>query len=245
MIKSFWLGLSGSLLLCNCASAAEEPGTPGDASASGASATAQPLQPALQIKGLYATGAVGANWPTTVSATETSDINGDNYGFDEFHTGGVSAEAGIGYDFGAIRAEATYAYDKSRTTGYSDPFGTFTYSRKADVSKNSVFASVYWDIDLKSRFSPYLGAGIGYSRIAMSRSADAFGSYDGYAAGAFAYQAKLGLNYMLNKRSEVFAEGVYRGMNSYESQDGDVTYWHGNYNSWGFQVGARLRFGPG
>lgn len=197
-----------------------------------------------QMKGFYLTGALGGNFPTNSSVVEITNTFGSDYSYTDNHYGGLSAEVGVGYDFGNIRTEITYAYDGSTLANYTDQFGTYQYNGGA-VSKNSVFASAYWDINLNSRFTPYIGGGLGYSNLIVGPSGDALagaGAYAGYSAGAFAYQVKLGLSYLLSRRADAFVEGLYRGMSGYNSTDNGIQYSYSNYNSWGVQLGARVRF---
>jgi opacity protein-like surface antigen len=194
-----------------------------------------------QPKGFYATLGIGANWPQTVNVIEITNVFGTNYGFKDQSFSGISGEVGLGYDFGSLRAEVTYAYDGSSLSSYTDEFGTYTYSG-GDTSKNSVFVSGYWDINLKSRWTPYLGAGLGYSKLNVGDNSDPFASYPGYNPGEFGYQFKAGVSYLINPQSDVFAEAFYRGMSGFNVSDADITYRYGNFNAWGFQLGGRVRF---
>jgi opacity protein-like surface antigen len=209
------------------------------------SGTAQPaVTLSNQMKGLYLTGALGGNFPTNATGIEITNTFGSEYSFTDNHFGGFSAEVGVGYDFGNIRTEITYAYDGSTLANYSDQFGYYQYNGGA-VSKNSVFASAYWDINLNSRLTPYIGGGLGYSNLIVGPSGDAISgpsAYAGYSAGAFAYQVKLGLSYLLSRRADAFVEGLYRGMSGYNTTDNGIQYSYSNYNSWGVQLGARVRF---
>lgn len=155
----------------------------------------------------------------------------------------MSIETGVGYDFGPVRAEVTYAYDRSSGIGYTDQEGAYAYTVQPNINKNSVFASAYWDVNLNSRLSPYIGAGIGYSDISYSEAVDSFSSYSPFGSGAFAYQAKLGLTYLASRSTDVFAEAVYRGITGFTGLDGPVVCDYSSYNSWGFLIGARYRFG--
>lgn len=214
-----------------------------DASKSVSNADAKPVSLATQLKGFYITGALGGNWPQTVNARST-DANAAPYGYQDFHNSGVSIEAGAGYDFGSLRAEVTYAYDASALAGYSDYQGYTPYTSPGRVAKNSALASLYWDIDLKSRFTPYIGGGIGYSTVNAAPTSDSYADYNAYYGNAFGYQFKAGLSYLINNRSDVYAEAVYRGMAGYPVYDGSSWYQYSNYNSMGFQLGARVRLGP-
>lgn len=203
----------------------------------------QHLTPAQQVKGLYLTAGFGANWPQAVDVQQLTQVPGLPYdGFQDNHNSGFSVETGLGYDFGNFRAEATYAYDASYLNNYTDQFGTFQYVQSPYVNKQSFFLSAYWDVNLKSRFSPYVGAGLGYSNLSASSAQDQFGPYSGYSGGALAYQFKAGLSYLLDKRSDLFAEAVYRGMNGYPVNDNGIQFSYSGYSSWGFQLGARYRF---
>jgi opacity protein-like surface antigen len=201
------------------------------------------VTPSNQMKGFYLTGALGGNFPTNSTAVETGNFVGTTYSFVDTHTGGFSAEVGGGYDFGFIRTEITYAYDASTLAYYTDQYSTYQYTG-GSVHKNSVFASAYWDINLNSRLTPYIGGGLGYSNLNVSPSGDAFSganAYAGYSAGAFAYQVKVGLSYLLSRRADAFVEGLYRGMGGYNTIDTGIHYSYSDYNSWGVQLGARVR----
>lgn len=213
-----------------------------------AQAESETTQPSLSLtqktNGFYLTGAVGSNLPTNSSVNETTIIDNTNYSYDDHHYGGFSAEVGVGYDFGNIRAEITYAYDGSSLASYTDQVETYQYNGGA-ASKNSVFASSYWDINLKSRWTPYIGGGVGYSSLAVTPSGNSQtgpGAYPGYRTSSFAYQAKLGISYRLNRRTDTFIEGSYRGTSGYSFTDNGVKHSYNNYNSWGLQLGARLHF---
>jgi opacity protein-like surface antigen len=128
-------------------------------------------------KGAYVTVGVGGSWASSPSAnyTEAGSVLGVPYTWTANGSlnlgGGVAAEAGIGYDFGNnIRGEISYVLNNyaigdlpfsgslnaaGRRYGFSG-----TVSPAGNVSTNSVMFSGYYDIPTKSKFTPYLGAGI-------------------------------------------------------------------------------------
>lgn len=71
------------------------------------------IQGSAQAGEVYVTGAAGFNAPT--SRTNTGDLGT----FTEHSLPGASTELGLGFDFGAVRLEATYALDASRRDDYT------------------------------------------------------------------------------------------------------------------------------
>ena len=116
---------------------------------------------------LYITGAAGANNPTTRTNTGKAGT------FEEYTNPGASAELGLGIDFDGLRIEATYAIDASQLSGYTNVRGIdFDYISGGEVRKQSVFMSGYWDLLLKKSWTPYLGAGVGYSNLDVRNFSD-------------------------------------------------------------------------
>ena len=96
---------------------------------------------------------------------------------------GVLAGASLGYRMGSFRAEAEYFY---RGTTYDDldnevdllpdgvPFqggkeGELSYTEAGvdDVFSHNFFANLYYDYRSGSKFTPYVGFGIGFSRVSL------------------------------------------------------------------------------
>ena len=65
-------------------------------------------------------------------------------------------------------------------------------------------------------------------------------SYQGYSKSLFGYQAKAGLSHALNYRSKVFAEAIYRGTSSFDTDDGFDKWSNPSFSSWGAQTGIRI-----
>ena len=89
----------------------------------------------------------------------------------------------------------------------------------------------------KYKVRPYLGCGLGYTRLGCGVGASVFGiNYEcGSSASTLGYQAKLGVTYQSTTQFELFAEGVYRGLTSRVS-----TY--DSLDSFGVQAGLRYHF---
>jgi opacity protein-like surface antigen len=188
-------------------------------------------------KGFYATIGLGASWPQNLSwDARNFPVNGTIKG-----GGGFSGEAGIGYDFGAIRTELTYGYTRNSLSSITgNGFGTsVSVGSSGIINKNDILASVYLDIPTNSRWTPYIGGGIGYTNVSTPNfSALGFNSGSDNR-GLFGYQAKVGVTYAASRSTDLFLEGVYSGATGFSSND--VNY--GSLNEWGAKLGARFRFG--
>lgn len=184
-------------------------------------------------KGFYATLGLGASWLSDQSTDFLDPASADyNYG------GGFTGDVGIGYDFGALRAEITYAYNRYSTDSLDSSVGTFDNSG-GNVNLNSGYASLYWDLPVGGRLVPYLGGGIGYTNYSFGSGSLDGESYRGSNVGTFGYQGKVGVAYTVSHQADVFLEGVYQGGSSFSI--GSESY--GALNSWGGRLGLRWRFG--
>ena len=97
-----------------------------------------------------------------------------------------------------------------------------------------------------------MGGGIGYTNVSIpDQTFSATGSALGYtgtigdlktqggSAGAFGYQAKLGVSYEVAKQADLFAEVLYTGNSSVTINNIGI----GSLNNFGVRRGFRYRFG--
>ena len=135
-------------------------------------------------KGFYATLGIGAGWAqdSNTGYAESTTIGNKQYTGStqgSFDLGaGLGVEAGVGYDFGNnMRGELTYLYSNFSAAGKSYAGvvqnGGSNYNASGSVlgsgtlNTNSVMLSGYYDFKSKSKFTPYLGGGIGYTAVAI------------------------------------------------------------------------------
>ncbi|MFL0648069.1 outer membrane protein [Cylindrospermopsis raciborskii UAM/DH-BiRr] len=85
-----------------------------------------------------------------------------------------------------------------------------------------------------SKFSPYVGAGIGLGFISSEPNPVSVDN-----GTSFAYQAKLGAQYEVVKKGNIFAEFKYLGLTGYTSNKNDLELKLGSSNVYGFSVGYR------
>lgn len=202
-------------------------------------------------KGFYATVGLGAARTGDVGVTD-SDLDA---AFGAAVKGeikvdtGFSGDLGVGYDFGKFRTELTYV----RTTGSLDSVkGTSgansgTISATSDVSTDSLFVSGYFDFANKSKWTPYVGAGIGYTKLKADPNVVSvtFGgtTYTGTLTergneDLFGYQAKVGVSYAATPALSVYVEGTYQGTEGFTNAS---TKYEG-LDTFGGKIGVRYYF---
>ncbi|MCP9801521.1 porin family protein [Synechococcus sp. RedBA-s] len=200
-----------------------------------------------QATGWYLGLGLGAAWP---SDTGFRTRNLDNRGFENVNGdlsfgGGFSGDLAVGYDFGAFRTELSYVYTSSSVNevSFSADGNTYDVGASGSINKNDIFASGYWDISTGSRWTPYIGGGLGYTNLSTPRiriSDNGQSASTGSAnVGLFGWQAKLGVSYGVSEVSDVYLEGTYSGASGFDGDD--VRY--DSYNDFGAKLGFRYRFG--
>lgn len=199
-----------------------------------------------QTTGWYIGIGLGAAWPTD---TNIRTRNLDNRGFENVNGdlgfgGGFSGDFAVGYDFGAIRTELSYVYTRASVNDVSFSIRGEDYNLNSSgvINKNDIFASAYWDISTGSRWTPYLGGGVGYTnlstpRIRISNDGNSV-STGGVNKGLFGWQAKLGVSYGVSTNTDVYLEGTYSGASGFSSDN--IRY--DSYNDFGAKLGFRYRF---
>jgi outer membrane protein W len=199
----------------------------------------------------YATLAAGALQPQNQSGyVET------HYGYaisgSVQRSAGFNGEAGIGYSFGAIRTELTYAYtSNSLVSSQASAMGISekTKGLSGYTTTNAFLGSAYWDFTNQSRFTPYLGGGFGYGLIYQSPATFQMGYGGSVGPSAYisvpAYQGKAGVSYRASKALDVFVEAVYRGTTGYDGESGFTpnASQNGPLNYWGGNLGFRFKIG--
>lgn len=108
-----------------------------------------------------------------------------------------------GYDFGLysavpVRAELEYAtFTEAKGSSSGRTLGQ-TYNASGKVDVDTLFLNAYYDFHNETRFTPYLGVGLGLSFLSMkgSDTGNHFGRHD---ETNFAWNAGLGCAYLLTE----------------------------------------------
>ena len=201
-----------------------------------------------QGTGFYGTIGIGGTWANDIDG-RVNKKDGTRRRVELETQGGFALDAGVGYDFGPIRTELTYVYNR---IGVDDITRNKNWDSRSTRggNQNGIMASAYWDISTGTRWTPYIGGGIGWINQSMGnnklvrtdnggnvvrRINTGSGSDD-----LFGWQAKAGVAYGVNWNTDIYAEAVYQGAESFRA--GRTSY-DALDNNWGFKIGARYRFG--
>ena len=125
--------------------------------------------------------------------------------------GSWSGEIGVGYNFNEnFRGEISYSASVMRdNTTYSGG----GYMGLDWVDNHSIFVSSYYDFSNNSKFTPYLGIGIGPSLIDTDQ---VFGNSNKNTDITFGYQGKFGVSYEAFDSTDLFLEGAYQSTKSFK-----------------------------
>jgi opacity protein-like surface antigen len=90
------------------------------------------------------------------------------------------------------------------------------------IKKHALLTHLIYDLATKSRWAPFIGVGIGFARInstdmkydytvvySNGTSVSGTRTEPGGKGNTFAYQGKIGVNYLLSKRSALYLSANY------------------------------------
>tara|TARA_Y100001968_G_C19174944_1_gene627528 strand:- start:62 stop:643 length:582 start_codon:yes stop_codon:yes gene_type:complete len=148
-------------------------------------------------KGFYATAGAGTVY------TDSFHYGTQGYAVDS----GFSFETGLGYRFNPnLRLEITYNGNN----------GTVVNSNLAkDLVSHSFFFNGYYDIANNSKWTPYIGGGIGTVTVDTDATTDDDDS-------AETLQLKLGLTYDASEKVDIFGEVGYQSIGNINVGNTDV-----------------------
>ena len=155
---------------------------------------------------------------------------------------GRSIEIGIGYDFGKIRTELSYARENGRFDEYLTYFDnsiTKIENDRGKLHKDFYIINTYYDFRDSKKFSPFIGLGIGF----VNSVQDSAPFIPEYVRQAFVLQLKAGLSYKFSDENIFYIEGFKRDSKSHTTNDGLGTSYiyeaKDGFDSSGLQVGFR------
>ena len=161
---------------------------------------------------LYLTSALGKVSVNDVTCLDCSGptSNEDNFAPTSIN-GDWSGEFGIGYRFSDnFRGELTY----SAISAKNEDNTTNTRWAVGEFDTHSLFASGYYDFLSESKFSPYIGLGLGPTLIETDQYNNGYFASDSSEV-TFGYQAKVGITYKAFESTDLFIEGVHKGTKAF------------------------------
>ncbi len=200
-----------------------------------------------ELKGLYFTGNIGTS--SFTSADWKAEVNGLDHKGDLKFDDGTGWELGLGYDFGRVRTELSYGNSNNEIKSISAKINEGTLmgtsvesSASGDLKIKNILINGYLDFPLgeQKKLTPYLGAGIGGSKLDIDNITVAGEELESASTWLFGYQAKLGLSYLLNNNVNIFGEGIYSAFS--DLGVAGEKYGLGSNSDINYRAGFRLRF---
>jgi len=113
---------------------------------------------------------------------------------------GLALGGAVGYFWGNFRIDGEIAYQKNDLDKINIP-GIISTAIEGDITSTSFLLNGYYDFKNKSRFTPFIGAGIGGSRVEVSTiTVPGYGVIDSCVDDTvFAYQFSAGVTYTVNE----------------------------------------------
>ena len=170
--------------------------------------------------------------------TSTNKVTWD----DRYTKLGRSFEIGLGYDFGKVRTEISYAQENGRFDEYLTYFNnsiTKIDKDRGKLHKDFYIINSYYDFIDDKKLSPYIGLGFGF----VNSSQDSAPYIPKYLRQVFVVQLKGGFSYKISGKNSIYIEGFWRDANSHTTNDGLGTPYiyeaKNGFDSSGLQIGFR------
>lgn len=177
----------------------------------------------------------GADYPSGLSSRGVPLVI-DSYGGISVANPGIASTAGW-QPMESLRLELEYSY-RGRNALALAPNG----SDGVAAGSISLMANALFDVKVTDWMTPYVGVGIGMTRMEADRLA--FGLGTGDARGeSFGYQGIVGVNVPFNSRLSFFADGRYTRTGDFAFSAVDDFATHSIAQSWTALAGIRFTFG--
>ena len=155
---------------------------------------------------------------------------------------GHTIEMALGYDFGKIRTEISYARENGRFDEYLTYFDnsiTKIGNERGKLHKDFYIINIYYDFRSKKKIIPFIGLGTGF----VNSVQDSAPFIPEYVRQALVLQLKGGLSYEFYDKNVLYIEGFIRNAKSHTTNDGLGTPYiyeaKEGFDSSGIQIGFR------
>lgn len=186
--------------------------------------------------GMYVSGSLGV---ASVNDSDLSDSTG--YGTIEFDPG-FSFAAAVGYAFGSARIEGELAYQENDYDSLSltiPGLGSASGAIDGDATVTSLLLNGYFDFKNDSKFTPYVGGGIGMANVEVGAiSIPGIGAVTTSADDdVFAYQLTAGFGVEMTEKVELDFKYRY-----FATSDPDFEGTNAEFSSNNLYAGVRVGF---
>jgi len=184
-------------------------------------------------RGWYISGLLGAH------QTNDSDVEGSGINVEAEFDWGLAGLVGVGFDYGSNwRAELEAGY---RGADIDNVSGT---SGSGDVDAVSLIANAFYDIDIGSRFEPYIGAGLGLARVSADGASPISTTRIDDDDYGYALQAAAGVAYPLNERLKLTVDYRFLSVQDLNYTTDSGVGVDADYNDHSIFVGLRFALNP-
>jgi opacity protein-like surface antigen len=186
---------------------------------------------------MYVSGNIGA---VVVSDADVS-FEGITFGEFSFDTG-FGITGGIGHAYGNnLRSEVELSYRTNDldTIKFTGPFAGFgSLPLNGDVSALSLMLNGYYDFTTAGVLTPFIGAGLGFSRVSVDSGTLEVDDSDT----VFAYQLALGGSFTINPQLNLVVQYRFFGTSDPSFTDNDGDRFKTEYMTHNFLAGLRYSF---
>ncbi len=155
---------------------------------------------------------------------------------------GFAVGGSFGYDFGSIRLEGEAAFRRNEADELSDP----SVGARGHFSSLALMLNAIYDFSFSSRFTPYIGAGVGGAMIYAKhlRASNGAPIIDSDDELVFAYQGIAGVRFAVTEGLSLFVDYRY-----FATLDPEFKRWDGNarvdseYKTHNIMAGLTYTFG--
>lgn len=187
-----------------------------------------------------------------VSMAEKSRLEGEGSPFagHSSHDTGWAAGVALGYNFGGVRLEAELSRHENGVDDFgienAAGFALVPGTNEADSGKTratNLMANLYYDIDFGMPLKPYLGFGMGASRVNFNNYRTGAAAFLDDSKTVFAYQGIAGMRYEISRQLDLTVD--YRYFNSENPSLVDTLgrSLEGDYTTHLVMVGLSWKFG--
>ena len=191
-----------------------------------------------QTQGWYAGAEAGANFVPSLKFDASANV------WKQQQDPGYAILGQVGYGFGKVRLEGEIGWRQNEISKFSDSLGEHPVD--GNISALSVMGNVYYDFVNDSKWTPYVGVGIGGVNVKFDNLKQSGQPVTDDSDFVFAYQGIGGVSYAVNEQLSLKADYRYlrtENANLVIAPTYGGSTGNGRYESHSVLVGFTFKFG--